>query len=122
MNPEPQAKYAFVVAERPNYDPAGGVHDPAKNWSDFLVNIQNVPRRPEGIETIHDNIWLLQLSNGLPFLAELIRWGGAYQIAIRILFLAEVPNWLQYPSPAEKPSSSGASTVIATGPARIRGL
>jgi hypothetical protein len=111
MNTHPESKFAFVVAERPKHDPAQPINDVGMNWTDFLVNVQNIAKPPEGMQKIHDNIWLIPLANGLPFLAGLIQWGGAYRVQIRILFLDEAPNWLQYPPPAERPF--GASVVQA---------
>ena len=58
---------------------------------------------PEGTQKIHENVWLLPLANGLPFLAKLIDWGNSYSIPIRILFLAELPIWIKYP-PDAKPA------------------
>lgn len=97
------AKFALVIAERLKYRPSTG-NDHLKNWSNFEGNIKQNVLQPEGTQTIHDNIWLIPLSNGLPFLAELLRWGGSYSIPIRILFLAEAPEWIKYP-PDAKPAS-----------------
>jgi len=103
MNLVTDAKFAFVVAEKQKYTPATGA-DYEKNWLNFVGNIRQNTRQPEGTQTIHDNIWLIELSNGLPFLAELIRWADSYSVPIRILFLEEAPTWIKYP-PDAKPSA-----------------
>src|ERR1700722_14996664 len=98
------AKYEFVGAERQPNDVGIGVSVLA-NWQHFVGNIKQNTIPPEGTQTIHDNIWLIELSNGLPFLTKLIEWGESYSVSIRILFLAEAPTWIKYPPDAQaKPS------------------
>jgi hypothetical protein len=96
------AKFALVVAERGKEKAGISVQ---ANWQDFLSNVKGKCYPPEGNTTIHENVWLIPLATGLPFLAELIDWGKSYSVAIRILFLAEAPTWIKYPPDAEaKPS------------------
>jgi hypothetical protein len=56
------------------------------------------------MKKVHENVWLIPLADGLPFLAKLIDWGGSDGVSIRILFLAEASNWIKYP-PAAKPAA-----------------
>jgi hypothetical protein len=92
------AKFAFVVAEW-NYKQWQG-NDHKEKWQQFLSAIQRNAKLPAGMQTIHENVWLLPLANGLPFLANLIEWARSYEIPIRILFLAEAPDWIKYPPDA----------------------
>jgi hypothetical protein len=98
------AKYAFVIAERQKYVPGIGSHVQA-NWQDFLKIVQDTGHLPADCTTIHENIWLIPLATGLPFVSELIQAGAKHSVAIRILFLNDTPTWLKYPPDDEaKPS------------------
>jgi hypothetical protein len=98
MNPnfENPAKFAFVVAEKEEYQKVGST-EPMRQWTGFLDNVQRSSQMPEGTQKIHENVWLIPLATGLPFLTKLIDWGEASGVSIRILFLAEAPNWIKYP-------------------------
>jgi hypothetical protein len=93
MNQQPTL--ALVVAEIPKGKRG---FDRRTNWQDFVTNVENNVYLPEGTQAIHDNIWLIQLSNGLPFLAEILKWSRPSEVTIRILFLQETPAWLEYRS------------------------
>jgi hypothetical protein len=96
------AKFAFVIAERKEYKVGGG-NEHIRQWTDFLGNVKMYSTPPEGTQKIHENVWLIPLSSGLPFLSQLIDWGGSSGVSIRILFLEEAPNWIKYP-PDAKPA------------------
>jgi len=115
MNIHLEPKFAFVVAERPKYNPASGVPDPEEKWQGFLGNAKNIPKPPEGMQKIHDNVWLMPLATGLPFLGQLIQWADSYRVAIRILFVDEAPNWLQYPPPADHTGEAYIAQPGSTG-------
>jgi hypothetical protein len=95
------AKFAFVVAAQQPCTPGDETGHRA-SWRLFVDNIRRIEAPPAGMQTIHENIWLIPLANGLPFLADLIRWSTDCHMTLRILFLEEVPNWLIYPPDAEK--------------------
>lgn len=97
------AKLALVVAEQQPRKDAKGARVEA-NWQEFLTNVKGRCTPPEKTTKIHENVWLIPLATGLPFLAELIQWGNAYSVPIRILFLAESPDWIEYP-PTDKATS-----------------
>jgi hypothetical protein len=103
-NLDADVKFALVVAERGKHEIGGGnVH--LSNWQTFLSNIHNNAYPPKDATKIHENIWLIPLSSGLPFLGDLIRRATNDGVSIRVLFLAEAPNWIKYPPDAEaKPS------------------
>jgi len=99
-----EAKFAFVIAEKKGYI-AGSEHESTRQWQDFLGNVQRISFPPAGMQKIHENVWLIPLSNGLPFVTKLIDWGASFGVSIRILFLEEAPDWIKYPPDAEaKPS------------------
>ena len=97
------AKFAFVVAERQKNIPGVGVQ---ANWQEFLKTVADTAHPPVGTQTIHENIWLIPLATGLPFVSELIRCSGDWSVSIRILFLAQPPVWIKYPPDAK--SDDGA--------------
>jgi hypothetical protein len=97
------AKYALVIAERKEFRSALGT-EPTRQWLDFLGNVQRTADSPSGTQKIHENVWLLPLATGLPFLGKLVDWSGSFEVSIRILFLEEVPNWIEYP-PTKKTAS-----------------
>jgi hypothetical protein len=97
------AKIAVVIAEREKYVP--GIGSLAqKNWLNFLDDVQNNGRQPADATMIHENIWLIPVATGLPFVSELIGAGGRHSVAIRILFLNDIPAWIEYP-PIAKPAA-----------------
>jgi hypothetical protein len=97
------AKFAFVVAEgKPPLVP-DRPDDAPTQWQFFVRKARELESPLEGMQKIHENVWLLPLATGLPFLTKLIEWAGSYEVSIRILFLAEAPNWIKYP-PDTKPT------------------
>ncbi|HZM06007.1 MAG TPA: hypothetical protein VFC44_23645 [Candidatus Saccharimonadales bacterium] len=87
-------KVVLVVAEKPK---STGVNDPSNMWSNFLCNIQTKAPPPEGTQTLHDNIWLLPVADGMQFLTQLTPWAVQYDISLRVLFLDKEPDWTIYP-------------------------
>ena len=66
-------------------------------WGEFLGSLQKNVRPCKGCKAIHENVWLIPLSNGLPFLGSLVDWAQSTGIPLRILFLRQEPDWLKYP-------------------------
>jgi hypothetical protein len=96
------AKFALAIAEKPI---RGTVQDPDKIWKEFLGNYRSHIRPTEDIQMIHENVWLIPLDTGMPFVGRLLDWTNMAGIPLRILFLDEEPDWIQYPKPVEtKPS------------------
>jgi hypothetical protein len=87
-------RFAFVVAEFPKNE--YGEPDKA-TWDKFLGNIGRNKRQAEVAPTIHDNIWLIPLNTGMPFLNHLMQCAEPYPIPLRILFLNDEPDWIKYP-------------------------
>ena len=97
-------KLAFVIAAYPK-EPTLNGRESRENWLDFVGNLQRHGRPPAGMQTLHDNVWLIPLANGLPFLNELIQLGHSYSVPINILFLEDAPTWITYPpAKPEKPT------------------
>ena len=104
MNVFPNAKFALVIAE--SEKDSFGIED-RETWHNFVLNIPQKLRQSKNIEAIHDNVWLINLENELPALSALIQKTAERKIHIRLLFLAEAPDWIKYPPAAEeKPSQS----------------
>jgi hypothetical protein len=97
------SRFAFVVCERPVY--SLDIQNPERKWQEFLTNIQYQLKPVEGIQRIHDNVWLIPLANGMPFLTKLFEWATSMGIPLRILFLESEPAWIKYPpDPETSPS------------------
>jgi hypothetical protein len=102
------AKFAFVVAEGKPPLVASRFDDAPTKWQFFVANTQKLDPPPAGTQKIHENIWLIPLSIGLPFLTELIECSRGQSVTLRILFLAESPEWITYPikyPPDAKPAN-----------------
>ncbi len=100
MNPIPNVKFAFVIAEAPKYPSAT---EPERTWQSFLTNVRNIQAPHEKTTTIHDNVWLIPLSTEMTFLTTLFGLANDWNIPLRILFLNDEPDWIRYPKPASKP-------------------
>jgi hypothetical protein len=91
------AKFAFVIAEgKPPLVPDRTDRAPTQ-WQFFVGKVRELESLTEGMQKIHENVWLIPLATGLPFLTKLIEWAGSFGVSIRILFLAEAPIWIKYP-------------------------
>jgi hypothetical protein len=98
MIPAGQAKFAFVIAERPKYNP--GEPEPVEQWTKFLSNIQKIHTPHPNTETIHENVWLIPLKTELPFVSKLVEWAASCHIPLYIQFLDDKPDWIKYPPDA----------------------
>jgi hypothetical protein len=92
------AKFALVIVEMGKNQNG---HADTNSWENFLANKPRIFQQPKGIETIHENVWQIDLEIGLPVLSELIRWCQAYNTRARVLFLEESPAWLKLPPDAK---------------------
>ena len=92
------AKYALVIgASKASYG-----HDKRTEWQEFLTTLQNNARTIGETITIHDNVWLIPLDTGMRFLSALVASvGNNDKVLLRILFLDEEPDWIQYPPDAK---------------------
>jgi hypothetical protein len=98
MNFSQNAKFALVIAEEPPLSP-----DPSeRNWGNFMDNVPNKGPLSQGNELIHNNVWLIPLSTGLPFLGKLTGLATVWKIPLRVLFLEEKPDWILYPPDSAK--------------------
>jgi hypothetical protein len=110
MDISQNAKFALVILE----PPAGPVYgkSPQDQWRNFLVNTPSTNPPSEDILRIHDNVWLIPLSNRMPLLMELLARSHSMEIRSRILFLSEKPDWIKCP-PDQTPSGSMPQTLEA---------
>ena len=97
MDISKNAKFAFVIAEHPKNE--YGEVDKRK-WQEFLASAKPNEKKGKGTLTIHENVWQIPLDTELPFLSHLCEWAIPMKIPLRILFLNEPPEWIQYPAGA----------------------
>jgi hypothetical protein len=106
MIPTGNSRFALVIAERPPSD----MNDvPISRWDRFLDDIQKNIKPCRGMQKIHENVWLLPLETGIPFLGRLMEWADGYHIPLRILFLDEEPDWIKIPPDPAPPAHLEAS-------------
>ncbi|HZL79341.1 MAG TPA: hypothetical protein VFC17_10860 [Candidatus Limnocylindrales bacterium] len=88
------AKFALVIGEPPK----NSFREPnLEKWKDFLGCVPQFARPNKETKMIHENVWLIPLDSGMRFLAQLFDLANGKNIPLRILFLDEEPDWLQYP-------------------------
>ena len=88
------AKFALVIGEPPK----NSFREPnLEKWKDFLGCVPQFARPNKETKMIHENVWLIPLASGMRFLAQLFDLANGKNIPLRILFLDEEPDWLQYP-------------------------
>jgi len=96
METPKNARFAFVIAEPPKTY-SGTQQSPLLQWQNFQTSIKtNLPPSEETLK-IHDNVWLIPLKSGMPFLTKLFDWAYQMRIPLHILFLNEKPDWIEYP-------------------------
>jgi len=103
MIPTGNVKFALLVASKPPYNPMTNPQELA--YIDFLNNMPRIEQPPPDTEKIHDNVWLIPLSTGMPFLSSLCVYAKAWNVPHRILFLDEKPEWIKWPPPDETPAT-----------------
>jgi hypothetical protein len=70
-------------------------------FDDIMIEFRFKAAIPKMVIRIHVGanrhvVWLIPVDTGLPFLGRLVQRAANDGIAIRVLFLAEEPNWLEY--------------------------
>jgi hypothetical protein len=97
MNPVPQPKYALAIAEGTPPLVQARFDDAPTQWQFFVANAKTLESLPKDTIKIHENVWLIPLATGIPFLAKLIESCPTYSVSIRVIFLEEIPKWIKYP-------------------------
>jgi len=97
MDISDNAKFAFVIAAGDDY-----IQDVRNRLDDLSKHLLSSSPPVEGMKKFHDNIWLIPLPDGLPFLADMLKWVRRTGIHLRILFLQKEPDWMQYPADEPK--------------------
>lgn len=94
--PLPQPKFVFVLVEMPKRET---VDELSKQWRDFVNNVRSQTPPCEGLIEIPENVWLLPLPNGLPFLIHVLEAAKNKELRTRILFLQNQEDlaWSLYP-------------------------
>jgi hypothetical protein len=101
VNVSKNAKFALVIAEARKNERH---ESDAASWSEFLAKVPKLARPNQEAQTIHDNVWLIPMDTGIPFLVRLFDLANSSGIHLRILFLDAEPDWIQYP-PDIKPDA-----------------
>jgi hypothetical protein len=101
VNVSKNAKFALVIAEARKNEQH---ESDAASWSQFIAQVPKQARPSPETQTIHDNVWLIPMDTGIPFLVRLFDLSNGSGIHLRILFLDAEPDWIQYP-PDIKPDA-----------------
>jgi len=113
MNVSQNAKFAIVIANAPKYATVGVER---QTWNSFLESLPQIETPIPGVERPTENLWQIDLQNGLLGLSKIIAESANHQIPIRLLFLDDAPDWILFPPPAEK--AFGATVVESQRPPR----
>ncbi len=101
VNVSKNAKFALVIAKARKNEHH---ESDAESRSEFLAKVPRLGRPNQETKTIHDNVWLIPMDTGIPFLVRLFDLSNGSDIHLRILFLDAEPDWIQYP-PDIKPDA-----------------
>ena len=101
VNVSNNAKFALVIAEARKNEHH---ESDAASWSQFVAQVPKKARPSQETQWIHDNVWLIPMDTGIPFLVRLFDLSNGSGIHLRILFLDAEPDWIQYP-PDIKPDA-----------------
>ena len=106
VNVSKNAKFALVIAEARRNERR---ETDAASWNEFVAKVPQQARPNQETQTIHDNVWLIPMDTGIPFLVRLFDLSNGSDIHLRILFLDAEPDWIQYP-PDIKPDTWSKSS------------
>jgi hypothetical protein len=96
----PNVKYVLVIASTPVKTPENpGV---IEKWNNFLGILEFNEMPPPNTLRIHNNIWVIPIGTGFPFLGSLMKYAADAEIPIRLVFLEEIPDWIKNPFNAKK--------------------
>jgi len=79
------------------------------SWTRFATSLEETELRRGGNLHLHQNLWQIPLHSALPALAKLVHTAAAYEIPIRVLFLAAIPDWIKLPPDAKPAAESKPS-------------
>ena len=102
MNVSQTAKFALVIAARPDFHNPRLV-EPERCWREFLSDMRARETLCKGFARIHENVWQIDLNDGMPLLAYLLEKAVHNSIPLHSLFLDGEPDWIKYP-PDAKPA------------------
>lgn len=100
---EQQPQYALVIVDRPPVDISHPGYEIKKHhrWKDFdELRTEASVKQIAGAKMLAENVWLIPLHDGLPFLGRLTDAALRKEIPVRILFLPHEPEWTIYPPTA----------------------
>jgi hypothetical protein len=84
------ANFAFVIAKKAKPDAR------ETNWKQFLYNIQKPGALKKTTQMIGEGAWLIPLKNDIQSLKTLFDQSNSCNIPLRILFLNDEPDWIEY--------------------------
>lgn len=93
------AKFALLIAEIPKKPTirlakTGGAE--IDSWQQFLKTSKEISAQAKTIQQLHCNIWQCDLKTELIALCKIILAADTLGVPMRVLFLEESPDWLQY--------------------------
>lgn len=91
------AKFALLIAETHRKDASRA---PSESWKNLQLNWRSALPKDEETHRLTENVWLIQLNNGLLVLAGLVQAMKDYSIPFRVLFFEDAPDWIKYPPAA----------------------
>jgi hypothetical protein len=100
------AHYALLIAETHRKNATRVTSD---SWKTLALNWQQALSPTEEKYRLTENVWLICLDDGLPVLADLVQAMKQFGVPLRVLFLEEVPAWIQYPPDAPPAAESKSS-------------
>jgi len=92
------AKFSLLIAETHRPDATRAL---SNAWQNLQLNWKSALPKDEEKSRLTENVWLIQLDNGLPVLAGLVQAMKDYSIPVRVLFFEDEPTWIKYPPDAE---------------------
>ena len=74
------------------------------SWTQFVSSLEGTGLQRGDKMHLHQNLWLIPLETDMIALTKLVHRAEAAGIPIRVLFLAEAPNWIKSPPDARESS------------------
>jgi hypothetical protein len=87
-------KFALVIATNAG-PPNQAFQD--HSYNAFLRNMRTPTPPLEGVETLAENVWQIDIDSGLNSLARIIQEAKTWSIPLRVLFFETAPDWSKCP-------------------------
>jgi hypothetical protein len=64
-----------------------------RGWESLSKRLRGKAKEAKGIQMLAENVYLIPLDNGLPFLAESIQGAAEKKVPYRVRFFDDDPQW-----------------------------